>query len=72
MLVFFSCDLYIFCFQVKDNLVDAIRKDPFVSVSCPLVRPEALCVGTQEEEDQQVPISPRFWLVSVYLTHSAT
>ncbi|CBJ28418.1 exocyst complex component, putative [Ectocarpus siliculosus] len=39
--------------SVKDNLVDAIRKDPFVGVSCPLVRPEALCVGTQEEEDQQ-------------------
>ncbi|CAN0042328.1 unnamed protein product, partial [Pylaiella littoralis] len=39
--------------SVKDNLVEAIRKDAFVSVSCNLVRPEAICVGTQEEESQQ-------------------
>lgn len=43
-----------FFVQVKDNLVEAIRKDAFVSVECKLMRPEALCVGTQEEEEQEV------------------
>ena len=40
--------------QVKDNLVEAIRKDAFVSVECKLVRPEALFVCTPEEEEMIV------------------
>ena len=40
--------------QVKDNMVEAIRKDPFVTMECTLFKPEALFSGTHEEEADKV------------------
>lgn len=35
-------------------MVDAIRKDPFVTAECKLLKPEALFSGTQEQEADKV------------------
>lgn len=39
---------------MKENLVEAIRKDAFVSVEFKLMPPEALYVGTAEDEESKV------------------
>lgn len=40
--------------QAKENLVEAIKKDPFVTAESNLVRPEALCTDSPDEEEQKV------------------
>lgn len=45
---------HIYFIQVKENLMAAIKKDAFVGMECKLVPPEALAVGTVEEEERKV------------------